>query len=40
MMQEEELDDNEEGLFEHHRIVADAGQSLLRTDKFLRLCNY
>ncbi len=35
MMQEEEPDDNEEGLFEHHRIVADAGQSLLRIDKFL-----
>ena len=28
----EELDDE---LFEHHRIVADAGQSLLRIDKFL-----
>jgi 23S rRNA pseudouridine1911/1915/1917 synthase len=29
-------DDNEdELLFEHHRIVADAGQSLLRIDKFL-----
>lgn len=35
MIQEDELDDNEDGLFEHHRIVADAGQSLLRIDKFL-----
>ncbi|HBH48461.1 MAG TPA: RNA pseudouridine synthase, partial [Bacteroidales bacterium] len=27
---------NEEGdLFEHHRIIADKGQSLLRIDKFL-----
>lgn len=40
-MSEEELEvedlteDNEDGLFEHHRIVADAGQSLLRIDKFL-----
>jgi 23S rRNA pseudouridine1911/1915/1917 synthase len=30
-MEEEE----DEGLFEHHRIVADPGQSLLRIDKFL-----
>lgn len=30
----EEIDDDEE-LFEHHRIVADPGQSLLRIDKFL-----
>ena len=30
-----DLEDNEDGLFEHHRIVADAGQSLLRIDKFL-----
>ncbi len=36
MIQEEELmDDAEDGLFEHHRIVADAKQSLLRIDKFL-----
>ena len=35
----EELDDiereDEEGLFEHHRIVADKGQGLVRIDKFL-----
>ena len=33
----EELDESQEGIeqFEHHRIVADAGQSLLRVDKFL-----
>src|SRR4051812_4746217 len=30
----EETDDDDE-LFEHHRIVADPGQSLLRIDKFL-----
>lgn len=36
MIQEEELmDDAEDGLFEHHRIVADSKQSLLRIDKFL-----
>ena len=36
MIEEEDLiEDNEDGLFEHHRIVADAGQSLLRIDKFL-----
>ncbi|MFM8912040.1 MAG: RluA family pseudouridine synthase [Flammeovirgaceae bacterium] len=35
MMQTDELEDNEDGLFEHHRIVADPGQSLLRIDKFL-----
>ncbi|HRG78115.1 MAG TPA: RluA family pseudouridine synthase, partial [Cyclobacteriaceae bacterium] len=29
------IEDDEEGLFEHHRIVADARQSLLRIDKFL-----
>lgn len=33
--QEDLLEDDEDGLFEHHRIVADAGQSLLRIDKFL-----
>jgi 23S rRNA pseudouridine1911/1915/1917 synthase len=34
-------DDQEELLFEHHRIVADPGQSLIRIDKFLnaRLAN-
>ena len=31
---EEALPDGDE-LFEHHRIVADKGQSLLRVDKFL-----
>lgn len=33
----EELDESQDGIeqFEHHRIVADAGQSLLRVDKFL-----
>lgn len=36
MIQEEEfIDDGEDGLFEHHRIVADSKQSLLRIDKFL-----
>ena len=30
-----EDEDGEEGLFEHHRIVADAKQGLLRIDKFL-----
>lgn len=29
------LDENEDVLFEHHRIVADPGQALLRIDKFL-----
>lgn len=33
--EEDLMEDDEEGLFEHHRIVADAGQSLLRIDKFL-----
>lgn len=32
---EEIIDDHEDGLFEHHRIVADKGQALLRIDKFL-----
>lgn len=31
----DEQDDSEDGLFEHHRIVADRGQALLRLDKFL-----
>jgi len=39
--QEEIIDDQEDGLFEHHRIVVDKGQALLRIDKFLmaRLSN-
>ena len=32
---EEIIDDQEESLFEHHRIVVDRGQALLRIDKFL-----
>jgi 23S rRNA pseudouridine1911/1915/1917 synthase len=36
MIDEERLEDeNDDELFEHHRIVADAKQSLLRIDKFL-----
>ena len=38
----EELEETEDGaLFEHHNIIVDAGQSLLRIDKFLsnRLLN-
>ncbi len=31
----EEIEEVDDELFEHHRIVADAGQSLLRIDKFL-----
>lgn len=36
-MDEKELliDDQEDALFEHHRIVVDGGQALLRIDKFL-----
>lgn len=37
-MKEEEFDyadDQDDALFEHHRIVADSGQSLVRIDKFL-----
>lgn len=36
-MKEEDLSDteNDDELFEHHRIVADAGQGLVRLDKFL-----
>jgi 23S rRNA pseudouridine1911/1915/1917 synthase len=30
------LEDNDDTLFEHHRIVADKGQGLLRVDKFLQ----
>ena len=38
---EEIIDDQEDALFEHHRIVVDKGQALLRIDKFLmaRLAN-
>jgi 23S rRNA pseudouridine1911/1915/1917 synthase len=32
---EEIIEDQEEALFEHHRIVVDQGQALLRIDKFL-----
>jgi 23S rRNA pseudouridine1911/1915/1917 synthase len=32
---EEDVEEVDDELFEHHRIVADAGQSLLRIDKFL-----
>jgi len=35
MRQDEEPDELDDELFEHHRIIADAGQSLLRIDKFL-----
>jgi 23S rRNA pseudouridine1911/1915/1917 synthase len=36
MSKEEDLmDEQDDELFEHHRIVADAGQSLVRIDKFL-----
>jgi 23S rRNA pseudouridine1911/1915/1917 synthase len=32
---QDETDEPDDDLFEHHRIVADAGQNLLRIDKFL-----
>lgn len=32
---EQRMDDQEDALFEHHRIVVDGGQALLRIDKFL-----
>jgi 23S rRNA pseudouridine1911/1915/1917 synthase len=35
MIDEELLEDNDDELFEHHRIVADARQGLVRIDKFL-----
>ena len=35
MTDEELLEDNDDELFEHHRIVADAKQGLIRIDKFL-----
>jgi 23S rRNA pseudouridine1911/1915/1917 synthase len=31
----DEIDEPDDDLFEHHRIIADAGQTLLRIDKFL-----
>ena len=34
-MHPEETDEQDDELFEHHRIVADPGQSLIRIDKFL-----
>ena len=34
-LEEDFIEDDEEDLFEHHRIVADAKQGLLRIDKFL-----
>ena len=33
--EEDAIDEQDDELFEHHRIVADAGQSLVRIDKFL-----
>ena len=33
--EEDLIDEQDDELFEHHRIVADAGQSLIRIDKFL-----
>ncbi len=40
-LSEEPIDGEEQDLFEHHRIIVDKGQSLLRIDKFLmnRLLN-
>jgi 23S rRNA pseudouridine1911/1915/1917 synthase len=35
MTEEELIEENDDGLFEHHRIVADAKQGLVRIDKFL-----
>lgn len=35
MEENEILDEQEEGFFEHHRIVSDKGQKLMRLDKFL-----
>src|ERR1043165_3578122 len=35
MTEEEIIDEPDDDLFEHHRIVADPGQSLVRIDKFL-----
>ena len=39
MQQETEDQDNgeQEELYEHHRIIVDKGQSLLRIDKFLMM---
>ncbi len=33
--EEDFIDEQDDELFEHHRIIADAGQSLIRIDKFL-----
>ena len=33
--EEDIIDEQDDELFEHHRIIADAGQSLIRIDKFL-----
>ena len=35
MSEEQEILDDDQELFEHHRVVADKGQELLRVDKFL-----
>lgn len=35
MNENDRLEDQEDALFEHHRIVVDGGQALLRIDKFL-----
>ncbi|MEN6618890.1 MAG: RluA family pseudouridine synthase [Rikenellaceae bacterium] len=35
--EEDEIDDEEEGSFEHYRFVSDKGQSLLRVDKFITM---
>lgn len=35
MSEEQEIQDDDQELFEHHRIIADKGQELLRVDKFL-----
>lgn len=34
-MSEEEIEQEEEELFEHHKIIADKGQTVIRIDKFL-----
>ena len=34
-IEEDSIEEQDDELFEHHRIVADAGQSLVRIDKFL-----
>lgn len=35
MQENNEILDNDDELFEHHRVVADAGQGMIRIDKFL-----